>query len=78
MMGIYPITPAEPVYTFVIPTFDKITLHLNQDYYKNSELIIENNSTSKKKFKVEVDAKEFTKPLFDLSKNNFPKKIKFL
>lgn len=78
MMGIYPITPAEPVYTFVVPTFNKIILHLNQDYYENPELIIVKDSISKGKLKIEVDGAKFTKPLFDLSKINFPKKIKFL
>ena len=78
MMGIYPITPAEPVYTFVVPTFNKIRLHLNQDYYENPELIIVKDSISKGKLKIEVDGAKFTKPLFDLSKINFPKKIKFL
>ena len=78
MIGIYPITPAEPVYTFVVPTFNKIILHLNQDYYENPELIIVKDSISKGKLKIEVDGAKFTKPLFDLSKINFPKKIKFL
>ena len=78
MMGIYPITPAKPVYTFVTPTFDKIILHLNQDYYENGELIIENSSSSKRKLKIDIDDQNFTKSLFDLSKDNFPKKIKFL
>ena len=41
MMGIYPISPAEPIYTFVTPLFDKITIQLDSRYYKNKQLIIE-------------------------------------
>ena len=78
MMGIYPITPAEPVYTFVVPTFDKIILHLDDNHYENAELIIENHSTSKENLKIEVDGEIFTNSFFDLSKNNLFKKINFL
>ena len=41
MMGIYPISPAEPLYTFATPLFDKITIQLDSRYYKNKQLIIE-------------------------------------
>ena len=41
MMGIYPISPAEPIYTFATPLFDKITIQLDSRYYKNKQLIIE-------------------------------------
>ncbi|CAI8300491.1 MAG: Uncharacterised protein [Flavobacteriaceae bacterium] len=41
MMGIYPISPAEPIYTFTTPLFDKITIQLDSRYYKNKQLIIE-------------------------------------
>ncbi|PIA80248.1 alpha-mannosidase [Gaetbulibacter sp. 4G1] len=45
MMGIYPISPAEPLYTITTPRFDKITIHLDTRYYKNKTLIIEKNGT---------------------------------
>ncbi|WP_291871436.1 GH92 family glycosyl hydrolase [Maribacter sp.] len=41
MMGIYPVTPAEPKYAITTPMFDKITMHLNTDYYPNKKLVIE-------------------------------------
>ncbi len=41
MMGIYPISPGEPIYTITKPLFDKITIQLDSKYYKNSELIID-------------------------------------
>ncbi len=44
MMGIYPITPAEPIYTFCTPKFDKITIHLDQEYYNNETLVITSNT----------------------------------
>jgi len=41
MMGIYPISPADPVYTLTTPVFDKVTIHLNSKYYANDKLVIE-------------------------------------
>ena len=41
MMGIYPISPAEPNYTITSPVFDKITIQLDSRYYKNKLLVIE-------------------------------------
>ena len=41
MMGIYPISPADPIYAVVIPSFDKITINLDNRYYKKNQLIIE-------------------------------------
>ncbi|WP_420868324.1 GH92 family glycosyl hydrolase [Aestuariivivens sediminis] len=41
MMGLYPVLPAKPLYTITTPVFDKITIHLDENYYKNKSLIIE-------------------------------------
>ena len=41
MMGIYPVSPADPIYTLTTPVFDKITIHLNSKYYTNDKLVIE-------------------------------------
>ena len=41
MMGIYPISPASPIYTVTTPVFDKITIQLDNKYYKNKQLVIE-------------------------------------
>ncbi|WP_423242471.1 GH92 family glycosyl hydrolase [Zhouia spongiae] len=41
MMGIYPVTPAAPMYTITTPVFDKVTIHLDEKYYDNSTLVIE-------------------------------------
>lgn len=41
MMGIYPITPAEQIYTIATPVFDKITIQLDTEYYKNETITIE-------------------------------------
>ena len=41
MMGIYPISPAAPMYTITSPVFDKITIQLDSRYYKNKQLVIE-------------------------------------
>jgi predicted alpha-1,2-mannosidase len=43
MMGIYPVSPAEPLYALTTPKFDKVTIHLNGQYYQNDTLIIQKN-----------------------------------
>ncbi|MCK5820628.1 MAG: GH92 family glycosyl hydrolase [Bacteroidales bacterium] len=41
MMGIYPVTPGNPIYTISTPRFKKITIRLDEKYYPKGELIIE-------------------------------------
>ncbi|PCJ95522.1 MAG: alpha-mannosidase [Flavobacteriaceae bacterium] len=43
MMGIYPHSPASPMYTITTPKFKKVTIHLDPKYYQNSSLEISNN-----------------------------------
>lgn len=45
MMGIYPINPANPIYALTTPKFDKITIHLDQDYYSSDTLTITSDTT---------------------------------
>lgn len=47
MLGLYPVTPAEPSYTFTAPRFEKITLHLDKKYYPQEKLIIEAKGAAK-------------------------------
>ncbi|BFP42530.1 GH92 family glycosyl hydrolase [Flavobacteriaceae bacterium GF1] len=60
MMGLYPVVPAEPVYALVTPTFDAITLHLDERYYTNQKVRIEKKETkdgNAKTWEVLVDGK---------------------
>lgn len=41
MMGIYPDTPGDPMYQITTPTFDKIEIQLNPDFYGASQFVIE-------------------------------------
>jgi len=41
MMGFYPDIPGVPTYTVTTPTFDKVTIHLNKDYYPTDKMVIE-------------------------------------
>ena len=41
MMGLYPDCPGVPEYTLTTPTFDKVTITLNPDFYSQKELVIE-------------------------------------
>lgn len=43
MIGLYPDVPAEAEYAVVTPAFDKITLHLDPDYYDASAVVLEKN-----------------------------------
>lgn len=56
MMGIYPSTPADPNYTITSPIFDKITIHLNDTYYKNKQLVIKKEGQGKIKH-IEINGK---------------------
>ena len=56
MMGIYPISPADPLYTITTPVFDKITIQLDKRYYKNKQLVIEKNGQGKIKH-LEINGK---------------------
>lgn len=48
MMGIYPVNPAAPMYALVKPKFDKITIHLDDEYYKGIKLVISSNTVENK------------------------------
>ncbi len=51
MIGIYPVSPAEPFYAITEPVFDKITIQLDSSYYKNNQIIIEKEKDKKGSFK---------------------------
>lgn len=59
MMGIYPVNPSEASYAITKPRFDKITLHLDDEYYKGKTLeIITNKSSNKEALKnIVIDGK---------------------
>ena len=60
MMGIYPIAPGEPIYTITTPIFDKITIDLDSDYYKNKNISIEKELNNNGKInKIELNGKEY-------------------
>ena len=50
MIGLYPITPASPTYTFTTPQFTKITIHLNQKYYGSDQLVIISDTSEKEHY----------------------------
>ncbi|MBF4516089.1 GH92 family glycosyl hydrolase [Flavobacterium sp. ANB] len=41
MMGIYPISPGDPIYTITAPMFHRITIKLDPRYYKKESIVIE-------------------------------------
>ncbi|UII81159.1 GH92 family glycosyl hydrolase [Flagellimonas sp. CMM7] len=40
MMGMYPVSPANPIYALTSPKFDKIIIHLDPTYYPKDKVII--------------------------------------
>ena len=59
MMGIYPISPASPVYTVTTPVFDKVTISLDGNYYSNKELVIEKVRNGRKIKNFMINNKSF-------------------
>jgi predicted alpha-1,2-mannosidase len=51
MMGFYPISPGDPIYTITTPMFDKITIQLDPKYYKKENIVIERESNTEGKIK---------------------------
>ena len=41
MMGIYPISPGDPIYTITAPMFHRVKIKLDPAYYKNESIVIE-------------------------------------
>lgn len=41
MMGFYPNCPGDPTYILTAPVFDKVTINLQPEYYKQRQLVIE-------------------------------------
>ncbi|TPN83448.1 GH92 family glycosyl hydrolase [Aquimarina algicola] len=59
MAGIYPISPATPVYTFCKPKFDTIKIHLDSEYYSSKILTIAVDKSEEDSFikTIEIDGK---------------------
>ncbi|NMH87142.1 GH92 family glycosyl hydrolase [Flavivirga algicola] len=64
MMGIYPVSPAEPMYAIAIPVFDKVTILLNKKYYTNDKVEIyrvQENSKSHIINSIYIDGEKLSK-----------------
>lgn len=60
MIGFYPDNATEPSYTFTTPTFDKVTLNLDQKYYPKGKLTVEvvrSNENAQLIDKIMIDGK---------------------
>lgn len=54
MLGIYPLTPAEPSYALTAPRFEKITVHLDKTHYNSDKLIITSNAGGEKQSNFQI------------------------
>ncbi|MDO4228260.1 MAG: GH92 family glycosyl hydrolase [Capnocytophaga sp.] len=79
MMGFYPITPGEPIYTFTSPKFNKIKLTLDKEYYPNGELIIESNASPENIYikQIYIDEKPYNSYFITHEQLKKAKKIRF-
>lgn len=69
MMGIYPMTPAEPSYTLVKPRFDKVIIHLNPAFYEKEKLeIISKLSSEEQAFQIDINGKKLHQTLLSNKK----------
>jgi predicted alpha-1,2-mannosidase len=58
MMGIYPISPGDPIYTITTPMFHRITIKLDPRYYKKESIVIERQENNDGKINsIELDGK---------------------
>ena len=51
MMGFYPISPGDPIYTITTPIFDKVTIQLDPRYYKKENIVIQRETNTDGKIK---------------------------
>ena len=61
MMGIYPISPANPIYALTTPRFNKIIIHLDSEYYQQEKITIISNFSEQHQHieNVKVNGKPF-------------------
>ena len=59
MMGFYPDCPGDPSYTFTTPIFDKITIHLDRNFYNLPTLTINRKGNGKRIGGMKVDGKNY-------------------
>ena len=45
MIGLYPDCPGSPYYALTTPVFDKVTLHLDKQYYPQGDIVIEKQAS---------------------------------
>ena len=70
MMGFYPISPGDPLYTITTPMFDKITIKLDPKYYKKENIVIEKQGNAEGKIK-EIQLNGKTLNSFFMSHDDF-------
>ncbi len=80
MMGIYPVSPAEPIYAITKPKFDKITIHLDALYYPNQQLTISVKSVNDKGYigSILIDGKKHNSYFISHQKLTKSKMVEFV
>jgi putative alpha-1,2-mannosidase len=69
-MGFYPVSPGTREYVIGSPSFDRVTIHLEQPYYEGKSFtIIANNVSEENRYiqSVKLNGKPWRRPWFDHS-----------
>ena len=53
MIGLYPDCPGSPYYSLTSPVFDRVTLHLDPQYYPDGDIVIETSRPDKDAFLIQ-------------------------
>ena len=77
MIGIYPVSPGEPIYTLTTPQFDKVRIKLNDEYYNGGVLEI-SKSSGKTRSGIFVDGKKLNSKFIAHSELLKAKKLSFV
>lgn len=67
MMGLYQAVPSKDEYVVFVPKFDKITIELDSNFYKNSTLVIEKVGNGKYLQKVVAGNRTLSEPIISHS-----------
>ncbi|WP_420321318.1 GH92 family glycosyl hydrolase [Flagellimonas sp.] len=68
MMGIYPVSPADPIYAATVPVFDRITIQLNPKYYSNKSIQITKDGDGEVLSNMMLDGKKINTPFISHQK----------
>ena len=77
MIGLYPVSPAEPIYTLIQPSFEEVTLHLDPKFYTQKHLAI-SSEDKEGAINVSLNGKTIVLPFLTITELQQISKIEFI